>query len=399
MPSFQNREGDLTLLCDQNAPLLLDIFGEAGIGKTSLLGEAQARFGAQSSPPLVVYLDWDSLSGVPPADRGLHVLKALAAVVPQLAPTAETNEDAEANQIVARLHACTPAPVLMFDTTETVQIDMGFWAWLETQLVAPLLAGGYVRQVFAGRVPAPWRDFDVRTQVVMHHLAPFETQTGPARELILEVFRQRAPALDKHAAVLLTDLILEFSCGHPGLSKGLATWVTESEAERWPAQDLRELRRHMASEEVKRYIDEHLFAKVEPAWRSILWWASILNWFDITVLRQYLVMLVEAGLTSLERTHLNDWDSFFLHSIDRLRLQDTAIIWEGSGYQLYGVTRDIVRYCLRITDSLGYRRANQCAGDVISALAREFTPEEEGFQRYMREAAMYYQQAEGEEIE
>jgi hypothetical protein len=68
-------------------------------------------------------------------------------------------------------------------------------------------------------------------------------------------------------------------------------------------------------------------------------------------------------------------------------------MWGKDGYQLYGVTREIVRQCLKVTDPAGFRQANRCAGDVIRALACEFAPDEDGFARYTQEAEAYFQQA------
>ena len=95
---------------------------------------------------------------------------------------------------------------------------------------------------------------------------------------------------------------------------------------------------------------------------------------------------------------LDNWDSFFIQSIDRLRLQDAAVVWARDGYRLYGVTREIVRQCLKVTDQEGYRQASGCAGEVIRAVANEFAPDEEGFVRYTQEAEAYFQQAQGEVV-
>ena len=42
MPEFKNRTAELHLICSEDAGLLLNVYGEAGIGKSSLLRAAAA---------------------------------------------------------------------------------------------------------------------------------------------------------------------------------------------------------------------------------------------------------------------------------------------------------------------------------------------------------------------
>jgi len=317
----------------------------------------------------------------------------------KIPPSTNPGTALDSSTLVKHLIDCDPPPVMMFDTTEKLQTDTRFWEWLESEIVRPLLMAGRARLIFAGRVPAPWRDYDVRRQNQIHRLAPLPTRDDPgrpgaARALIREVIRQSDAPVTEAQVEILIELILEFSHGHPGLSKQLAEWAAAPGTGRWPAADHSRFGREMAEGPVKEFIDKFLFKDIDAEWRLILRWASILNWFDAAVLRQYLEALVAAGVIS-RCSFLDNWDSFFVPGIDRLRLQDAAVVWEKAGYRLHGVTREIVRQWLRVTDPVRFAQANRCAGQVIAAVADEFAPDEEGFARYKGEAEAYFQQAQG----
>lgn len=402
MPDFVNRERELELACGQSAPPLLTFYGEADIGKTSLLNAAKDRIMAQSPPRVVAYVDFEELPLGPAGEPLQWVLRSLAAVICISSRLQQTDEAWTADLLVRCIGACDPPPVLMFDATEKLQTDTHFWERLEAGLVRPLLMGGRVRMIFAGRVPPPWRDYDVRRLNQTHRLAPLSTQDdlarqGAARDLIRNVLRQGGPNVTEADVGRLTELILEFSHGHPGLSKELASWVVEPGADRWPTANFDRLRKSMAEDKIKNYIDAVLFKDIDADWRRVLRWASILNWFDTAVLQQYLEALVAADVIP-RGAYLNNWDGFFVEGIDRLRLQDAAVVWDRDGYRLYGVTREIVRQCLKVTDPAGSRRASQCAGEVIQAVANEFAPDEEGFARYTGEAKAFFQQAQEEVV-
>jgi len=396
MPEFVNREFELEKICATAGPWLLTFYGEAGIGKTSLLDAAEIRLRSQAPPPIVARVDFESLEQYKSDERPRRVLQSLVASDPGLAILQQ--ENISVGQLIRFLCERDPIPVLMFDTTESLQTDTGFWEWLESEIVRPLLMAGCARFIFAGRVLAPWRDYDVRRQNQIHRLAPLPTRDDPKRQgavrtLIRDVLRQgHRPGTEAQVEALI-ELILEFSHGHPGLSKQLAEWAAPVTG-RWPTADYGQLRREMAVGPVKEFIDGFLFKSIDAEWRLILWWASILNWFDTAVLRQYLEALVAAGVIS-RCSFLDNWDSFFVPGIDRLRLQDAAVVWEKAGYRLHGVTREIVRQWLRVTDPVRFAQANRCAGQVIAAVADEFAPDEEGFARYKSEAEVYFQQAQG----
>lgn len=402
MPGFVNRESELELICATAAePRLLTFYGEAGIGKTSLLKEAETRLRSQAPPPIIARVDFEDLGQYKSDERSLRVLQSLVASDPGLAVLQQEGEPLSGRQLVQFLRDCDPAPVLMFDTTEHFQTDTRFWEWLEAEIVRPLLLGSRARLIFAGRVPAPWRDYDVRRQNRLHRLEPLPMQDDPerqgaARALIQETLRQSDRPATGAQVENLIELILEFSHGHPGLTKELAQWAAAGIG-RWPGAGPDQFRRAMAQGPVKEFVDAFLFKDIDADWQLILRWASILNWFDAAVLRQYLEALVADGAIP-HRSFLDNWDSFFVQGIDRLRLQDAAVVWAKEGYRLHGVTREIVRQYLKVTDPDGFRRASRCAGTVIRAVAAEFAPDEEGFARYTQEAEIYFQQADEEVI-
>lgn len=402
MPDFVNREGELKLACDQSASPLLTFCGEADIGKTSLLNAIKERILGQSPPGAVAYVDFEKLPPDQADELSQWVLRSLAADIGISPPLQQADRKWSADLLVQSIGACDPPPVLMFDATEKLQTNTHFWEWLERELVRPLLLGGRTHMIFAGRVPPPWRDYDVRRLNHLHRLEPLSTQDGlerqgAARDLIRNVLRQGGPMATEADIRRLIELILEFSHGHPGLSKELASWIVEPGAGRWPAPNFDQLRTSLAKDRIEKYIASVLFKDIDADWRLILRWASILNWFDAYVLRQYLESLVAVGVL-LRGAYLDNWDSFFVQGIDRLRLHDAAVVWERDGYRLYGVTREIVRRCLQVTDPDGFRRASRCAGEVIQAVASEFAPDEEGFARYTGEAEAFFQQVQGEVV-
>ena len=306
MPDFVNRKDELEWVCGQSASSLITFYGEADIGKTSLLNAAEDLVGSQSPSRIVARVDFEDLPADQAEEPSQWVLRSLVASNPGLAALQEAGDKLTADLVAHYLGICDPPPVLMFDTTEKLQTNVRFWEWLETALVRPLLMDGRVRLVFAGRVPTPWRDYDVRRQNQLHRLEPLSTQDdlegqGAARDLIRKVLRQSDQTMSEADIKIRIELILRFSHGHPGLSEKLANWVIKPGAGRWPATNIDQLRNLMAEDRVKEYIDQFLFKEIDPDWRLILWWASILDWFDTAVLRQYLEALAAVRIIRAAR--------------------------------------------------------------------------------------------------
>ncbi|HET91013.1 MAG TPA: ATP-binding protein [Chloroflexi bacterium] len=381
MVTFQNRQEALNQVCDPTEQnILLNIYGEAGIGKSRLLHEAADRLRAKSPPALVLYVDLKPQIA-DAENQGEAVVRALIAQSQGRLNVAWQSAEYAAGQVVAQLtELAALVPVfLMFDTTEALQEEMAFWRWMEVNLVGPLAVEGQVRQVFAGRVPVPWRRIEVRRIVRLLPLEPLSPQDA-ARDLAREV----VSGLEGAALEQAVDLVVEFSFGHPLLSEAVAEFVTEH----WPGSPTEAFSKALCQEQVQPFIKQDFFETVEPPWGEILRWASVLDWFDATILQRYLMRVAPQLVKGRP-------DYFFIQGLNRLRIQNTVVWREERGDRLHGVIGDIVRHCFKVTDGEGYRRACLGAAEMFEGLADEFgdVPEAE---QYRREAELYRRRAEQE---
>jgi hypothetical protein len=381
---YQGRRDELDRICTEaDQYLLLNIYGEVGIGKSRLLDEAAQRLRAKLPPALVLMVDLKSWVDAS-TNRPEWLMRALVAQSEgQLSSTGRSAEQI-AGEVVAQLNTiANRVPVyLIFDTTEVLQEDMDFWRWMEEHLVGPLAVEGVVRQVFAGRVPVPWRRIEVRRSLELLSLGPLFPQ-GAARNLVREVLQKQNPALATDRAVEeAIGLILEFSFGHPLLSETLATTV----AFRWPVSSPSMFRHELCEQVIKPFIELHLFEGIEDPWGKILWWASVLDWFDATVLQRYLGRVAPALVEGQS-------DFFFIQGITHLRIHNTVVWREERGDRLHGVIGDIVRHCFEVMDPTQYRRACQAAAEMFEALASEFPKGDEDARQYYQEAERYRQRA------
>jgi hypothetical protein len=387
MPSFQDREQEIEQICapvDQTA--LLNVYGEAGIGKSCLLHEAAQRLRKVSPPALVLEVDLEPLADVP-ANRPETALRALIAQSKGQLGGVWQNAEQVAGQVVAQLIdlAVRTSVVLMFDTTEALQEDMEFWRWMEANLVGPLTIEGQIRQVFAGRIPVPWRRIEVRRVLRLLRLDPLPAQDA-ARDLVKEVLQQQNPDLEGEETLeQVVDLVMEFSFGHPLLSEKLAQYV----APRWPASDPNRFKRELGEQVVRPFIEQFLFDDIDHPWDEILWWASVLDWFDATILQRYLGRVDQELIEGRP-------DYFFIQRITRLRIRHTVVWREASGDRLHGVIADIVRHCLMVLAPDRYHSACQSAAETFETLASEFPEESPEAEQYRQEARVYRQRAEQE---
>ncbi len=390
MISFQDRDESLKQLCDPaNKGFLLNIYGEAGIGKSRLMMEAGERLRQNSPPALVFYVDLKPLSERASMERPAALIQGLLDRAEGRLRVERQGVEYAAGQVIAQLTALSDQNpvVLMFDTTETLQEDMEFWSWLEANLVGPLVVEGRVQLIFAGRIPAPWRRVEVRRAVKLLLLQPLHPQEA-ARALAREVLRQHKAHWSDAALEQAVALVLEFSFAHPLLSEKLAEFI----AQKWsPPPDSGvgvEFQRELCEGVVKPFVEQHLLETVEPPWKEILQWVSVLDWFDATILQRYLQRVTPELVKDKP-------DYFFVQGLTRLRIHHTVVWREERGDRMHGVIGDIIRHCFRVQKPEDYRRACTEAAKMFDDLAGDFGDDPEA-DRYRQQAEEYRRRAEQE---
>jgi len=383
--TFQNREEALNELCTPvtQSPLL-NVYGEAGIGKSRLLKQAVFELQQRrTSAALVFRVDLEPLAKIE-SGRVEALLRAIIEQSQGRLHSVWHNVEQVAGKLVIQLSdlaAHTPV-YLMFDTTEALQEDMVFWEWLQEHFIEPLVIDGRVKQIFAGRVPVPWRRFELRRNVKLLPIGPIKTYTA-ITDLIKEQLEKGNPNLqDDNVRDEAVDLVLEFSFGHPGLSEKIAEYV----APRWPVESPEDFEIELCKDVVKPFINQFLFEDIEPLWNEILWWASVLDWFDTTILQRYL------GQLELEQVK-GEPDYFFIQGIARLRTKNTVVWREEHGDRLHGVLRDIVRQCLKTMDPARYRKACSKVAETFQSIADEFVDEKDYAEQYSKQAELYQRRA------
>lgn len=382
---FQNRDEPLQIICDlaSNDNILLDVYGEAGIGKSRLLQEAKLRLQKRNPRALVFILNIALIQSVP--DRPAALLQTLLEQAGgKLRLNGRSNEEGAESIVIQLNELADQIPVyLMFDTTETLQNDVEFWDWVHLYIAEPLVIERKVRQVYAGRVPVPWRRFELRRTVRLLTLGPI-TPVDASRALTEQVLRKNNPTLETKDLHLAVDTVLEFSFGHPLLSETLAAYI----ADRWPSTlPLLQFKKELCIQAVAPFISQHLFHDIPAPWDRGLWWASVLDWFDPTILQQYLKKVMP---------ELKDKpDYFFIREVAFLRMQNTVIWQERRGDRLHGLIQDIVRQCFKTMDVKEYRRACLAAVETFEAIAKEFNAEDSYRKQFEDEAAIYRQRWQG----
>ncbi len=384
---FQDREEALEKVQSVAPGTLLDIYGVTGIGKTRLLYEVRKRVTDEDRRATVLYVDLGELADLEAGGRPEVLVRSLFEQEPSLVREDWPDLGQVADELVKGMDAkARDAPVyLMLDTTERLQVDAEFWRWAEEHLLGPLLVREQVRVVAAGRIPAPWRRYEVRRTVELLSLDPLP-QDDAAQALIREALKLRGVALDKTDEDRVVDVILSLSFGHPLLSEQLAEYAAQRPRDLLSDKD--RLRGEL-SEEVDRFIKSYLLEGIDDErWREVLQWACVLDWFDPTLLRYY---FKEMGHKLGDES-----DLFFLRAISHMRVQH-ALTWYGDkGHIVHGVLRDIMRTNLEIRDPGGFRNACQAAARVFEMMAEELSRsgDEEEARSYSEEAEEYRKRAE-----
>ena len=370
---FRGREPELESLLPGGAKSRLqNVYGVSGIGKSRLLREVADRVRESSPGAIVIRVDLETLPRDPSA-RPRALLEAIVEQEPGRLRGLWHDTEQVAGEIAGQLDGLASSvslPVyLMFDSTEHVQQDAVFWRWAEANLIGPLVVEENVRLVFAGRVPAPWRRFEVRSAVRLLSLSPL-SQEGAAQQLIADALRLYNSDLSSQVIDRAVPFLLDLSFGHPLLSEELAEYTASS----LPAalEDEEKLRRELCAKVVAHYIEENLFKDLDPPWPEILEWTSVLDRFDPQLLRRYLTLL-DAKLAEQP-------EYFFIQGVAAMRIQHALVWYEGEGYVIHGVLKDILRHNLEILKPDMFRQACRAAVQVYQEMASELAGTEEAAQ-------------------
>ncbi len=267
--------------------------------------------------------------------------------------------------------------VLIFDSTDALHQKKSFWTWLENHLVIPLVVDRGVRQIFSGRLPAPFYEFNVRTARTLHALSPLFPPECVQR-LMIEQLQQASLSVGTSELEDGVRSAAAMAFGHPLLAEKLANHLGRA----WPPQFDDAWSRETCEQVLKPFIDDFLLADIDQPWKDIVWSISVLDSFDMSVLQRYL----ERFSSDLLRGRRED---FVIQGLQALRLQYTLLWQAENGYRLCGVIQDIIRHCLHVLDADRYRDACESAAATFEELASLFLDGDEEGRRYQTEADDY----------
>lgn len=387
-PTFQGRKAELEALRAGPTPSVrvLNYYGEKGIGKSRLLGEGAQQLGQQANSQAVL-IDLADL-GEQRAGRPQRLFELLGWQAPDLAIPPGSPDDM-ALRLVDRLDALSARQriTLLFDTTEKVQDDPEFWPWFERCLLSPLVSEDNVLLVLAGKLPAPIRLVEVRRYLKVVALPPLGKEAqAMVRELLAadngcDHLGQNPPG--RGAADALGDLVLEFSHGHPLLTERIAAELTGPLC----GAPLATVRRRIAEEVVLPFINAEIFPFKEDlaAWRPLMEWASVLDWFDATVLYRFAKALNGPLPSEIE------WQYEFLRVMAQLRAPYAVVKWERTGYTLVGTVKSIVAGYLREARRAEYLAALRTAVSVFNGIVGEFFADDPQAGKLYSDAARSYE--------
>ncbi len=388
---FIDRKTELDWLASAGAGLLT-IHGETGVGKTRLLEECQRRWQEPGGACRVILVDLREACGGK-SQKAEALLRAIIGQAPELFSGVWTSPEQAAglvvSQLAARAQQCPEEQacvILIFDTAEELQNERDVWDWLEQNLVRPLVLARNIKVIFSGRTPIKWLDFEVRR----HAGPPFrleplkwEEPGGPARELALALIEQGGEVFTGAAKQELVRVILDLSFGHPRLIEELVDFI-HRRPDRLAMPDLYW---QLSQEVVQKFIEEQIFKAIPGDWRYLLWWMSVLDYFDSILLKIYLNLAVPDAVRGQP-------EAYFLKGI-RMLHERSLVIWkEGQGEQFQGVVGKIIRKCFSITRKEHYVAANKAAAEAYRALVKDYLVDEEELKRnYHAQADAYEQRA------
>ncbi len=372
MSFFIDRDKEIKRLCEESdRPTLLNVFGEAGIGKTALKEAVKKH-----KSPQTIFLEIDLSEFVTRAS--LSHLQICEAIVDRLIEeakpyiTGSLPRDLEGKTAVLSLklvQLSEKIPTYLFvDTTETMQDNLQFWGWIEKNIASGLAMDGKIHQVYLGRLPVPWRRFELRRIVHLMPLKPLEAVEDRYSLVITglgEVEEIRHLGQDRLDEVV--GVVIELTQGHPELtiavtaSRTLNQTVTNIES----SLDRHALQVELCRDVVEPYVKQHFFNVDSPFWSGILWDMSVLKWFDPIILQRF-AKVVMPKLAPAE----ND-QYFYIDGIGKLAVQNTVVWYAEQGYQLSGLIAGITRTCYRLLHPQAYQRALEAAAQTFDELAEE----------------------------
>jgi len=389
MPKFQNRELALETLCNLSEEnILINIYSEPGIGKTVLLQEVERRLKQQYPSILVIWVDLRTVEAKPKGQRAETLLSMIRqGAEGTLEPFwGEPNE--AAGQLVGKFSQLAEQRkvLILVDNTEAVQEDRDFWLWLEATILSPLLIEGQIHHIYAGRIPVRWHRLEIRRVVKSLPLDPLPD--NHARELVREQIIESNPELSSSRNLdEMVAFVTASAFGQPLLLIKIAKVV----AERWAEMDLGELQISVYKDVIQPYINDEMFNDVEEPWKQILWWMSILDWFDSMILQRFLQQVAPELLQGRPEIYI-------IQNLSRLRTTKRVIWAAGQGDGLYGVIGEITRCCMMVLDPERYRFGCQVAQNIFNELASELSTNDDDIESYRRFASQYQERASQEEL-
>ncbi len=190
-----------------NQRLLVEFFGLAGIGKSSLLRYLAEKYTTDFAPPTISLLI--NFAEFNRTEQWNDLLQNLTEQIQNQMPDKSAKQDIKASDVVDLVIdiAQSCVPLFLFDTSEQSSelIEL-----LEDQLVYPLLRSDQVVFVFAGRRWLRWKRFEVRRRVETFELEPFDQSHGTPEQL-------EKLGLDSALAAALYP----YSFGHPTTTRAI----------------------------------------------------------------------------------------------------------------------------------------------------------------------------------